>query len=85
MPTDLEKRYPFLYRYFEALPEVGKFRFYNTGWMNEVVMNRLEGSMSDSEYEFRQLWHEEAGRVYKCGPTGKSFSINSSVILILKN
>lgn len=51
MPTDLEKRYPFLYRYFEALPEAGKFRFYNTGWMNEVVMNRLEGSMSDSEYE----------------------------------
>lgn len=51
MPTDLEKRYPFLHRYFEALPEAGKFRFYNTGWMNEVVMKRLEGSMSDSEYE----------------------------------
>ncbi len=32
-------------------------------------------TMSDSEYEFRQLWHEEAGRVYKCGPTGKSFSM----------
>ena len=51
MPTDLEKRYPFLYRYFEALPEAGKFRFYNTGWMNEVVMSRLNGTMSDSEYE----------------------------------
>ena len=51
MPTDLEKRYPFLYRYFEALPEAGKFRFYNTGWMNEVVMSRLNGTMSDSDYE----------------------------------
>ena len=51
MPTELEKRYPFLYRYFEALPEAGKFRFYNTGWMNEVVMSRLNGTMSDSEYE----------------------------------
>ena len=53
MPTDLEKRKPFLCRYFEALPEAGKFRFYNTGWMNEIVMQRLDGSMSDSLYEKR--------------------------------
>ncbi|MBO4926995.1 MAG: polyphosphate:AMP phosphotransferase [Clostridiales bacterium] len=53
MPTDAEKRKPFLCRYFEALPEAGKFRFYNTGWMNEVVMGRLNGSMSDSLYEKR--------------------------------
>ena len=53
MPTDLEKRKPFLCRYFEALPEAGKFRFYNTGWMNEIVMSRLDGSMSNSLYEKR--------------------------------
>ena len=28
MPTDLEKRKPFLCRYFEALPEAGKAPFY---------------------------------------------------------
>ncbi|HAU51055.1 MAG TPA: phosphate--AMP phosphotransferase, partial [Clostridiales bacterium] len=53
MPTDLEKRKPFLCRYFEALPEAGKFRFYNTGWMNEIVMSRLDGSMPNSLYEKR--------------------------------
>jgi len=53
MPTELEKRKPFLCRYFEALPEAGKFRFYNTGWMNEIVMSRLDKSMSDSLYEKR--------------------------------
>lgn len=53
MPTDLEKRKPFLCRYFEALPEAGKFRFYNTSWMNEVVIDRLKGDLSDSEYEQR--------------------------------
>ncbi len=53
MPTDQEKRKPFLCRYFEALPEAGKFRFYNTGWMNEIVMGRLDGSMSDPLYEKR--------------------------------
>ena len=52
-PTDLEKRMPFLWRYFSALPEAGKFCFYNTGWMNEVVKGRIDGSMSDALYEQR--------------------------------
>ena len=53
MPTADEKRRPFLHRYFEALPEAGKFRFYNTGWMNEIVNERITGKMSDSFYEKR--------------------------------
>ena len=32
-PTVEEKRKPFLYRYFIEIPEAGKFKFFDTCWM----------------------------------------------------
>ena len=52
-PTAEEKRYPFLYRYIEDIPEKGKFTFYDTYWMEEITDSRMDGSMPDSEYEER--------------------------------
>ena len=52
-PTEEEKRYPFLYRYIKDIPEKGKFTFYDTYWMEEITDARMDGSMSDSEYEER--------------------------------
>ena len=52
-PTAEEKRYPFLYRYIKDIPEKGKFTFYDTYWMEEITDARMDGSMSDAEYEER--------------------------------
>ncbi|MBO4426210.1 MAG: polyphosphate:AMP phosphotransferase [Clostridiales bacterium] len=52
-PTEEEKRYPFLYRYIKDIPEKGKFTFYDTYWMEEITDARMDGSMSDAEYEER--------------------------------
>ena len=52
-PTAEEKRYPFLYRYIKDIPEKGKFTFYDTYWMEEITDARMDGRMSDAEYEER--------------------------------
>ena len=39
--TEEEKRKPFLYRYFKRLPEAGKFAFFDSGWMDETVQEKL--------------------------------------------
>lgn len=35
-----EKRRPFLYRYFIRIPEKGKFVFFESGWLDEIVRGR---------------------------------------------
>ena len=52
-PTIEEQRKPFLYRYFQKIPEAGKFMFLDTGWMDEITRHRLNGEMSDATYEHR--------------------------------
>ena len=39
--TGEEERKPFLYRHFTRIPEAGKFVFLDSGWMDEVVEERL--------------------------------------------
>ena len=53
LPTEEEKRYPFLYRYFETIPEAGKFRFLDSGWMDEVTRGVLEGTLDEKTYKGR--------------------------------
>ena len=48
-PTPDEKRYPMLKRYYEALPEQGKLRFCNSGWMSEITRGRIRGEISDKD------------------------------------
>ena len=53
MPTEEERRYPFLYRYFEKIPEAGKFRFLDSGWMDEVTKGVLQGDLDEKAYKSR--------------------------------
>ncbi|MDO5126343.1 MAG: polyphosphate:AMP phosphotransferase [Eubacteriales bacterium] len=52
-PSSEERRKPFLFRYFEKIPEAGKFVFMDSGWMDEVVVARISGKMNDRLYEQR--------------------------------
>ncbi len=52
-PTDEERRWPFLKRFFEIIPAAGKILFLDSGWMDQVAEERLRAELSDSEYERR--------------------------------
>ncbi len=52
-PTEEERRKPFLTRYFEKIPEAGKFTFLDAGWMDEVTRQRLNGVLGDRGYAQR--------------------------------
>ncbi len=50
---EYEERYPFLKKFFDVLPETGKFLFMDTGWMEDVVGKYLRREISREEYERR--------------------------------
>ncbi len=52
-PSEDEKRYPFLYRFVKEIPETGKFRFFDTCWMEEVVEGMIGESIDEDEYKKR--------------------------------
>lgn len=52
-PTEDEQRKPFLYRYFSRIPEAGKFMFFDSGWADEIMAQRLRGELSDTDYSSR--------------------------------
>ena len=43
----------FLYRYVKAIPEAGKFAFLDSGWMDQVVKERLRGELEGKAYARR--------------------------------
>lgn len=51
VPTEEERRKPFLYRYFVKIPEVGKFMFLDAGWMDEVTGDCLNESLKEKDYK----------------------------------
>lgn len=51
VPTPEERRKPFLYRHFVKIPEAGKFMFLDSGWMDEVTQECLEGTLKEKEYK----------------------------------
>ncbi|EOT28692.1 polyphosphate:AMP phosphotransferase [Eubacterium sp. 14-2] len=53
IPTEEEKRKPFLYRYFVKIPEAGKFCFLDSGWMDEVTRGCLHGETKEKRYKER--------------------------------
>ena len=53
MPTEEERRWPFLKRHFETIPEEGKILFLDSGWMDEPVRERMRRDLSDQEYARR--------------------------------
>ena len=52
-PTEEEKRYPFLYKYFKQIPEAGKFTFLDSGWMEQTCRECLEGKLEAKDYAAR--------------------------------
>ena len=52
-PTEEEQRKPFLYRYFEKIPETGKFTFLDSGWMDETVKACLHDGLNGEAYASR--------------------------------
>lgn len=51
--TSEEKRYPFLHRYLLDIPEAGKFTFFDSYWMEEIVHGRMNGTLDEEEYRRR--------------------------------
>ncbi len=52
-PTPEERRKPFLCRFFEKIPEAGKFTFLDSGWMDEITKARLHGELDNDGYASR--------------------------------
>lgn len=52
-PSEEERRKPFLYRYFERIPEEGKFMFLDSGWMDEITKMCLHEKMERKAYEMK--------------------------------
>lgn len=53
VPTAEEMRYPFLYRYMREIPEAGKFAFFDSFWMEEVITQKMTGEIDDATYRRR--------------------------------
>ena len=48
-----EERWPFLKKFFDVLPENGKFLFLDSGWMEDAVGKYLRREISKEEYQRR--------------------------------
>ncbi len=72
MPTQEEMRYPFLYRYMKEIPEAGKFVFFDSFWMNEVITQKMTGELSDEDY---------ARRVRSINTTERSLTDNGYLVM----
>ena len=48
-----EERYPFLKKFFDVLPENGKFLFMDNGWMEDTVRKYLRREIPKEEYKRR--------------------------------
>jgi len=46
-------RYPFLYPYFNEIPESGKFKFMDSGWMEECVRDVVNERIDQEEFDKR--------------------------------
>ena len=48
-----EERFPFLQKFFQVLPENGKYLFMDTGWMEDTVQKYLRREITEDEYRRR--------------------------------
>ena len=51
--AERDERYPFLKKFFDVLPENGKYLFLDTGWMEDTVGKYLRREIPREEYERR--------------------------------
>ena len=52
-PTDEEARRPFLWRYFQKIPEAGQFVFFDSGWYGETIQDMMNDGLDGKEYRRR--------------------------------
>lgn len=53
VPSEEEKRKPFLYQYFKRIPEAGRFSFFDGGWADEIVKEKVIDGISDEKYQLK--------------------------------
>lgn len=51
--AESQERYPFLHKFFRAIPENGKFLFMDSGWMEDTVHKYLRREITNREYRRR--------------------------------
>jgi len=51
--TEEEKRYPFIKKYFDLIPQKGQIRIFDGSPLGEIARLEAEGKISDKEYEER--------------------------------
>ena len=71
-PTAEELRYPFLYRFLKEIPEEGKFTFYDTYWMNDVINGLMDKTLSEKQY---------ADRIRSINTTERSLTDNGYLVM----
>jgi AMP-polyphosphate phosphotransferase len=50
-PTDEERAHPYLWRFWRALPRVGRVTIYDRSWYGRVLVERLEGFASTADWQ----------------------------------
>lgn len=50
-PTEEERRYPYLWRFWRDVPAAGKFVIFDRTWYGRVLVERIEGFAADAEWQ----------------------------------
>ena len=61
-PTDEEKRYHYLWRFWRRLPKAGTISIFDRSWYGRVLVERIEGFASEAEWRraYREINEFEA-------------------------
>jgi len=70
--SETQERYPFLQKFFQVLPENGKYLFMDTGWMEDTVGKYLRREINAEEY---------ARRVKSCNVFERQLRDNGYVVV----
>lgn len=50
-PTDVEKGHPYLWRFWQRVPPVGRVFIYDRSWYGRVLVERIEGFCTEAEWQ----------------------------------
>ncbi len=50
-PTEEERRYPYLWRFWRHLPRAGRFAIFDRSWYGRVLVERVEGFCSPADWQ----------------------------------
>jgi len=50
-PTEEERAYPYLWRFWRSLPEPGRTVIYDRSWYGRVLVERVEGLATEAEWQ----------------------------------